>query len=69
MEMKIKFKSTLFWSFISKFIWSKNSHWNKTSKQTFQKITYNTVILDFNFLYISEVLTFLDYISSLNEPK
>ena len=45
---------------------SRNSHWNKTSAQTFQTITYNTIILarhaikflDLNFLYISKVLAF-----------
>ena len=54
----------------TKIIWSRNSHWNKTSVQTFHKITYNTIILtrcvitflDFNCLYITKVLSFLDYI-------
>ena len=73
--MKIKLKSTLYFDFcfVSKLIWSRNSHWNKTSTQTFHKITYNTIILarraikflDLNFLYISKVLAFLDYILSL----
>ena len=38
----------------SKLIWSSNSHWNKTSTQTFHKITYNTIILT------RRVITFLD---------
>ena len=40
----ITFKSTLYFilSFVSKLIWSRNSHWNRTSTQTFHKITYNT---------------------------
>ena len=28
----------------------------------FHKITFNTIILDLNFLFISKVLAFLDYI-------
>ena len=41
--MKIKLKSTLYFDlcFVSKIIWSRNDHWNKTSTQTFHKITYN----------------------------
>ena len=43
----------------------------------FQKITYNTIILarraikflDLNFLYISKVLAFLDYILSLAKAQ
>ena len=54
------------------FFWSRNSHSNKTITQTFHNITYNTIILvrhaiqflDWNFLYISKVLTFLDFILS-----
>ena len=64
----------IFWLLpCSKLIWSRNSHWNKTSTQTFHKITYNTVIfttlsiqfLDIYCLYFSKVLAFLDYILSL----
>ena len=59
--MKIKLKSTLFFE----------------STQTFHKITYNTFILarraikflDLNFLYISKVLAFLDYILSLAKAR
>ena len=62
---------------IAKLIWSRNSHWNKTSKQKFHKITHNTVILPrraiksfaLNFLYISKVLAFLDYIVSLAKAR
>jgi len=53
----------------------KNGHWNKTSTQTFHKITYNSntsflarraiKFWDLNFLYISKVLAFLNYIMSL----
>ena len=78
-EMKIKLKSTLYFDFcfVSKLIWSRNSHWNKTSTQTFHKITYNTIILarraikflDLNFLYISKVLVCLDYILSLPKAR
>ena len=52
-------KSTLYFDFcfVPKLIWS----WNKTSTQTFHKITYNTII----FLYISKVLALLEYILSL----
>ena len=47
------------------------------STQTFHKITYITVILarrakkflDLNFLYISKVLAFLDYILSLAKAQ
>ena len=50
----------------------RNSHWNKTITQTFQKITNNTIILarravkflGLNFLYISKVIAFLDFILS-----
>jgi len=73
-KMKIKLKLTLYFDFflVSKLIWSRNSPWNKTSTQMFQKITYNTIILvqraikflNLNFLYISKVLVFLDYILS-----
>ena len=65
--MKIKLKSTLYFDFcfVSKLIWSiyRNSHWNKTSTQTFHKITFNTIILarrtikflDLNFLYKEKI--------------
>jgi len=64
-------------NFVSKLIWSRTSHWNKTSTQTFHKITYNTIILarhaiqflDLNVLYISKVLAFLDYILSLAKAR
>ena len=78
-EMKIKLKSALYVDFwlVSKRIWSRNSHWNKTSTQTFHRITYNTIILsrrvikflDFNFLNISKVLTFSDYILSFVKAR
>ena len=65
-EMKIKLKSTLYFDFcfVTKLIWSRKSHWNKTSTQMFHKITYNTIILAWlaikflylNFLNISKVL-------------
>ena len=59
-------------AFLKKLILSRNSHCNKTSSQTFCKITYNTIILahcaikflDLNFVCVSEVLTYLDYIFS-----
>ena len=70
--MKIKLKSTLNFNdcFVSKLIWSRNRHWNKTITQTFHKITCNNIILarraikflDLNCLYISKVLAFLDYV-------
>ena len=43
--MFFQLKSTLYFDFcfVSKLIWSINSHWNKTSTQTFHKITYNTI--------------------------
>ena len=58
-EIKLKLKSTLWFDFcfVPKLIWS----WNKTSTQTFHKITYNIII----FLYISKVLALLEYILSL----
>ena len=74
-EMIIKLKLILNFDFhfVSKLIWSRNSHWNKTRTQPFHKITYNTVIfttlsiqfLDIYCLYFSKVLAFLDYILSL----
>ena len=70
--MKIKLKSILYFDFcfVLKLILYRNSHWNKTSTQTFHKIIFNTIILarraikflDLNFLYISMVLAFLDNI-------
>ena len=39
--MKIKLKSTLYFEFWL-YIWSRNSHWNKTQK--FHIINYNTII-------------------------
>ena len=69
-EMKRKWKSTLYFDFcfISELIWSRKSHWNKTSRHTFHKIT---IILarggiqfwDLHFLYILKVLAFLDYVN------
>ena len=58
-------KSTLYFDFY------------KTSTQTFHKITYNTIILarhaikflDINFLNISKILTFQDYMLSLTEAR
>ena len=36
----------IFWLLLCfKAIWSRNSHWNRTSTQTFHKITFNTIIL------------------------
>jgi len=73
--MKLKFKSNnklflLLLCFKAYLIYRKTIE-KKTSAQTFQKITYNTIILarrairflGVNILYIWKVLAFLDYIS------
>ena len=50
-EMKVKFKSTLYFDFcfVSKLIWPRNSHWNKTSTQTFQKENFCLFKIKFFF--------------------
>ena len=68
-KIEINFIFSLLLCFKASLIYG-NSHWNKTSTQTFHKITYNTIFLarraikflDLNFLYISKVLAFLDLI-------
>ena len=73
-------KSTLFFyfCFVLMLISSRNGHWNKTSTQTFHKITYNTFILirrckglDRNFLFIgkSSSLLRLHFVPSFSEGQ
>ena len=68
--MKIKLKSTLYFDFcfVSMFIWSRNSHLNKTSTQTFHKITYTTITLARRTKKLL-VLAFLDYILSFAKAR
>ena len=65
--MKIKLKSTLYFDFcfVSKLIWSRKSHWNKTeiSTQMFFKITYDTIILERRAMFLDSKVLDKDKIS------
>ena len=75
-KIEINFIFSLLLCFKASLIYG-NSHWNKTSTQTFHKITYNTIFLarraikflDLNFLYISKNLAILDCILSLAKAR